>query len=211
MRALGRVVLITVVSVFMGGFSQVSRAQAPLTSVAIDPTLYRDGAITRFSGAFGAWTYVCDEVTKLKQRFCSLRSVIKSAMGIPVANLTVSTGQDGRPAGLLVMAAQQVTRFGVEVLATAPLVSSAATDAKSKPRPAMRVYPASCAADICQLVWSLPPVQIDALNTGGGLILRYVPPSQGASEPAPAGRVVDIPIAADGFAAAVQASLQPRE
>ena len=61
---------------------------APLTSIAIDPTLFREGAITRLAGTRGAWSYDCDEVARLKQRFCSLRTSVKAADGAILAGLT---------------------------------------------------------------------------------------------------------------------------
>ena len=160
---------------------------APLTSIAIDPTLFREGAITRLAGTRGAWSYDCDEVARLKQRFCSLRTSVKAADGAILAGLTVSTGQDGRPAALLVMAARDITRYGIEIGVPAPASTSQprgqgapgvkeAVVAKPKTPAAIRVYPAACTADVCQLVWTLSTEQIAALNSGGGLQLRYVPP-----------------------------------
>ena len=222
MRELKKTLLKAGTGVCLGVQILAAAAQTPnppetqLTSVAIDPTLYRDGAINRFSGAHGRWTFVCDEVAKLKQRFCSLRSLIRSASGDAVANLTISTGQDGRPAALLVLPADQVSRIGIEVLLNRPAAPQGNGLVKSKLQNPVRVYPAACTAELCQLIWSLPPAHIDALNTGSGLIVRYVPPPPSA--PAPAASLgaiptkpIELPIPADGFAAAVAASLAPRD
>ena len=78
--------------------SAAGQQTSQLTSRAIDPTLFRDGAVTRFSGAHEGWRFVCDEVRQLKQRFCSLRTMVRDGGGGEFAELTISTGEDGRPA-----------------------------------------------------------------------------------------------------------------
>ncbi|MEQ1694677.1 MAG: hypothetical protein ABL901_02450 [Hyphomicrobiaceae bacterium] len=202
-------------------------AQAPggdgLTSVAIDPSLFREGAIKRFSGTHEAWNYVCDEVAKMKKRFCSLRTAVKDGSGRVVAALTVSTGEDGRPAALLKMAAASFNEAGIEVsvvaegagaAAGAAGVTKAAAKGKSKAPAVTKVYPAACTGLVCQMVWTLPADQIAALSAGSGLQLRYTTPAPGVSSlagalkgGAPQPVVVAVP--GKGFAAAVDASVKP--
>ena len=202
--------------------AQTAGEPAPATSVAIDPTLYREGAIKRFSGERGQWNYVCDEVIKLKQRFCSLRTSARTPDGETVAGLTVSTGQDGRPAALLKMAAHTVSKNGIEVaalpaapLAAAPVPGKTAARTKEKTQAVQRVYPASCADGVCQLIWTLAAEQIAALNSGLGLKVRSALPSTASSLAAALkqgeAKALEFTIAADGFAAAVDASVAPLE
>lgn len=195
-------------------------APDPLTSIAIDPTLFRDGAITRFSGTHDNWNYVCDEVAKMKKRFCSLRSTLKDSQGRIVAALTISTGEDGRPAALLRMAANEFDETGIEIAALAPPAAAKPTGnkdgAKSKPKPpaATKLYPAACAADICQMVWTLPVDHIEALNAGSGLRMRYFRSMPRQSSLATALKsappaAIEVLIPAAGFSAAVDASTKP--
>jgi hypothetical protein len=202
-------------------------APKPLTSQAIDPTLFRDGAVRRFSGEVAAWGYVCDEVAQLKQRFCSLRSTVKDSAGTRVARITVSTGENGRPAALLEMAQSALTEAGIAV--TPRTVATPQTQAKAngkgagKAKPATphpdvpyKVFPAACEKGTCQLIWTLPPDHIAALNNGAGLKLRYTSPGASPSTLAAAlnsGAPVtrEAAIDAAGFAAAVEASVKPSQ
>ena len=187
----------------------------PLTSAAIDPGLFREGAIQRFTGSVGAWGFVCDEVKQLKQRFCSLRSAVKDRDGTVIADLTVSTGEDGRPAALLKMAADRITEDGISIIPR-PAAGAKGSAAKMKGPVPYKVYPAACDRGVCQLIWSLTGEHIVALNTGAGLTLRYgmrdravsalaagMKPGQAAT------RMVEETIDATGFAEALNASLQP--
>jgi len=193
------------------------------TSVAIDPSLFREGAIKRFSGTHDGWTYVCDEVAKMKKRFCSLRTTARDSTGKVVAALTVSTGEDGRPAALLRMAAASFNEAGIEVTGLlgeaggadpAPLKTGAKPVAKAKAPLAVKVHPASCKAEVCDLIWTLPADHIAALSGGAGLQLRYTTPAPGVPSlasalKAGANTTVVIVVPAKGFAAAVDASVKP--
>jgi invasion protein IalB len=185
-------------------------ADPPLTSRAIDPTLFRDGAVKRFSGVFEDWSYVCDDVAGLKQRFCSLRSQVMDETGTQVALLVISTGEDGRPAALLKLKANTFSPSGIEVvtvLKSAPPPASKSPASKSgtkapgaekavAPAMSVKVYPAACDASICQLIWTLDAAQVAALRAGTGWRLR--------------GKPLDVAVSGLGFAAAVDASLKPR-
>ena len=192
-------------------------ASAPLTSVAIDPALFRDGAIQRFSGTLGAWTYVCDEVKQLKQRFCSLRSAVKDKAAAVMAELTISTGEDGRPAALMRMAEGDIGGEGVDIVVNArPNPAGAKPAAAAKPVEPYKVYPAACERGVCELIWTLTPAHISALNSGAGLIMRYrarvpnVSALAGGLKPdQPPRQTLDAAIDATGFSAAVEASLKP--
>ncbi len=210
----------------LAAFAQapIGGAQAPggdsLTSVAIDPTLFRDGAIKRFSGTHEAWSYVCDEVAKMKKRFCSLRTTVKDGQGHVVAALTVSTGEDGRPAALLKMAAARFNEAGIVVSAVGDGAGASkgggAAAAKGKPKPAAvtKLYPAACKGEVCEMVWTLPGDHIAALSAGEGLQLRFTPakpgvPSLAGALKGDAVQPVVVVVASKGFAAAVDASVKP--
>jgi hypothetical protein len=181
----------------------MARAVEPtLTSRAIDPTLFRDGAIARFSGVAGAWGYVCDDVAGLKQRFCSLRADLRDASGVPVGVLIVSTGEDGRPAALLKIKADTFGPDGIAIMPGKPVAvvapkSGGKSGALPKASVPSRIYPAACTQTLCQLVWTLLPTQIEALRTGAGWQLKGTP--------------LDATVSGEGFAAAVDASLKPRD
>jgi len=215
--------LINVLAVGFGCGVAFAEPGQSSTSVAIDPSLFREGAIKRFSGTHDGWTYVCDEVAKMKKRFCSLRTTAKDVTGKVVAALTVSTGEDGRPAALLRMAAASFNEAGVEVTglvaeaggaAPAPVKSGAKPVAKAGAARVVRVHPASCKAEVCDLIWTLPPDHIAALSGGSGLQLRYTTPAPGVSSLASAlkagtNATVVVVVPAKGFAAAVDASVKP--
>ena len=116
-----RLVYVAVILIlFLGIVTAVAQtSSSSLTSVPIDPELFRDGAIKRFTGTRDGWSYVCDEVAKMKKRFCSLRTKLIDADGKVVAALTISTGEDGRPAALLRMSAASFNETGIDVSANA--------------------------------------------------------------------------------------------
>ena len=202
-------------------------ATAPLTSPAIDHSIYRDGEVRRSTQTFGAWQLVCDEVTRLRHRFCSLRTVIHAAAGGPIAALTVSTGEDGRPAALLRVPDDRAAGATVNILLQPPQadiadVAKSSMAAAAKParnkldgqrEPITQLRPAACENGACTFIWSLTASQIKALNAGLGLWISYAaaPPLTELSSPQltfeRTPRTVSIAIDTSGFAAAVDASL----
>jgi invasion protein IalB len=221
--------------VFCGGFTVPlagiisncsAQAVPPLTSAAVDPTIYRDGEVQRFSTTYGEWTIVCDEVTRLRQRFCSLRTAIVDSEGRSRAQLTVSTGQDGRPAALVRMLATLVRGGSLEISVSSaapvvptPLKTSGAGKSKpAPPAPSTQLRPVTCDADICAMIWTLKPEQIAALNDGSGLVLlatsaaTSAAASLGVALMAPNnGAAVRLTVRAEGFAQAVSRSVQAFE
>ncbi len=212
-------------ALLIGQGSTPARAQSnppALTSAAIDATIYRDGEVRRFSIEHENWRIVCDEIARLKQRFCSLRSLVLGADGGIAAELTVSTGQDGRPAALLKMAEAAVAG-GLEIVAlrtatpaakptTTPAAKGAAKAAP--PGDTTRLKPVVCAERVCTLVWTLKPDQIGALNDGRGLKLIATAPVEFSSlanlqPPKPARTFLDVRSA--GFKEAVAVSVRPFE
>ena len=206
-------------------YAQSAAGAVPLASAAIDHTLYRDGEVRRLSGTFAAWTLVCDEVTRLKQRFCSLNTIARDATGATVAALTVSTGEDGRPAALLRIPASSGPNGRVEIAVmakpSAPAGSTAAAKTPPPSKPSEQVThlrPPACDPAICTVVWTLPPAHIKALNLGGAIQVRYPKPvseqdlaalQTGRFSLAPPPRpMISGTIDTGGFAAAVDASIK---
>ena len=196
--------------------SAAAQQAETLTSPAIDATLYRDGAITRFSGQHDAWRYVCDEVKQLKQRFCSLRTDVRDISGALLAEMTVSTGEDGRPAALLRMASNQLTDDGVDIVSGPPPAMGAPGQQPGQPKAAKktvyRVYPAACESGVCQLIWTLQPGQIAALNSGAGLLMRYAVAPSGVAPAISAPKsppTIEANIRGAGFVTALADSLKP--
>ena len=214
---------------FVGVFSIVAPAaaqtSAPLSSAAVDPSIYRDGEVKRFSSVHGSWVVVCDEVTRLKQRFCSLRTALSDSAGARAGNLTVSTGQDGRPAALLAMNAALIRGGWLEIstptlasaAATVPATPKTAAQAKSKAPAAAAVLPThlrpvSCDASQCTLIWTLKPEQIAAFNDGRGLQLAARPgPNLESATSFKPPTPLSILVSGDGFSDAVATSVKPFE
>ena len=172
------VALLTIALLGLMGAGTPIQAQTrndALTSAAIDPTIYRDGEVRRFSSVHGNWRIVCDEVTRLHQRFCSMRSLIAQTDGSVVAELTISTGQDGRPAALLKITDALVRDGTLDVVvppdaAPPSTAKTAAAIRKSTPqkgrtpppRSVTRLTAVTCDRRLCTLIWTLRPEQIAA-------------------------------------------------
>ncbi len=187
---------------------------------AIDRGVFKEGEVRRLEGRFRSWRIVCDEVVRLKQRFCSLSTIGADAAGRPVAGLIVSTSDEGRPAALIHLPHGVALSQGVEVVAGPPAGSAALREkapgggkSAGKPRrseAALKLAFPSCDAQGCMTLWNLTPAQIGALQAGGTLRIRYsMLPARSfwltpraARPPSPMGIVVD----GAGFADAIRAS-----
>lgn len=144
-------------------------ADGELTSPAIDPTMFRDGELRRSVKDFGGWSAVCDEVPRLRQRFCSLKTMLRDTERRMIAELIVSTGDNGRPAALLRV------RIGAHIGAGARLrieTGAQPSGKKAPPRPDRRLDFVSCDARACSAVWSLAADEIKALNAGASVRIR---------------------------------------
>ena len=167
-----------------------------LASAPIDTAVFRDGEVQRSATPYGSWTLVCDAIPRLGRRFCSLRST-PAALDAGTLDLTVSTGDDGRPAVLLHLPLGLSLPFGVHVKAA------------GQGGPERRIPIALCSATACEAVWSLGAGDLAALRAGPGLKIivqgwRFAVP--GRHDPAPAPAVAMI--GGDGFTEAVAASLR---
>ena len=143
--------------------------ESPLASAAVDYTLYREGEVTRATAAFGGWTVVCDEIRRLHQRFCSLKTALRDAEDHSIAEITVSTGDNGRPAALIRIALGSYIGKGLR-LWVEPV---AAPKDKNPPRlPEHQLDLITCDTKGCTAIWSLLPAEIAALNQGASIHLR---------------------------------------
>lgn len=146
-------------------------ADAELASPAIDASMFRDGEVKRGIAEFGAWSTVCDEVARLRQRFCSLKARIHDPGGRMIAEMIVSTGDNGCPAAMLHIGAGVHIGSGAK-LWLEPVQLKGAKKAVAKP--ARQLYFISCEVRFCTAVWSLAGEDIAALNAGASVRLRVV-------------------------------------
>lgn len=206
-----------------------------LARASIDPNLFRDGEVRRRNESFGHWSLDCDEVPRLAQRFCSLRSVARDTRHRPVARVTISTDELGRPAALLDFPPATDLTVPVTVTAATPLilqgpskavleeVRTAALSRADRRRgapPALlkpdvltaKLPVAVCDPSSCQAVWPLKPSDIAALRAGSGLRMtfRVVLSSPGdiRSGAALATHTVEALVPSDGFDAAIRSSVR---
>ena len=131
---------------------------------AIDRGVFKEGEVRRLEGRFRSWRIVCDEVVRLKQRFCSLSTIGADAAGLPVAGLIVSTSDEGRPAALIHLPHGVALSQGVEVVAGPPAGSAALREkapgggkSAGKPRrseAALKLAFPSCDAQGCMTLWN---------------------------------------------------------
>jgi hypothetical protein len=155
-------------------------AQTPLASPAIDYQAFREGEVQRSQAVFGSWTTVCDELKHFRQRFCSLRSRAVDQLNRPIADIVVSTADDGRPAGLITV--------GLGMRVDQPLVLEPAPPAtviikpKGKikggnkaPQPPLpaRLAARLCDAAGCQMFWPLTGEDIATLRDGRDIYVSF--------------------------------------
>ncbi|HEV2512622.1 hypothetical protein [Bosea sp. (in: a-proteobacteria)] len=197
-------------------------AQQPRTvleSPAIDHEAFREGEVTRSRTIFGNWVSVCDEVKRFRQRFCSLRSRAFDQLNRPIADIVISTADNGRPAALITT--------GLGMVATEPLVIATIVPAqptrtdrkggRGRPRGEMlettRLAARLCIAAGCQMFWLLTSNDIMALREGRDIHFSYTAAPPPGIFPYPYRyqlRTVTLQAAfrAAGFKEAVEASLQ---
>ena len=166
-----------------------------LATAAIDSSLYRDGEVQRRNQMFKAWALDCDEIIRMKQRFCSLRTLAYGQNGKSIARITISTDDRGQPAALLDLPLGVDLGSWVEIVPEGGLILgqpsaalvpsarrlSAALRARSPGgREPMRtnlltarLKVSVCDAYGCHAVWTLAPTDIAALRAGANLQLTY--------------------------------------
>jgi invasion protein IalB len=199
-------VVASIAGIFCVGSSRANELASP----PIDVSILRDGEVTRTTGNFGAWTLVCDEVPRLRQRFCSLSTELRDTGGQIVATLIVSTGDDGRPAALLRAPFGVSIGSGLLFMIEPPTSAGASKTAEGTSR---RLEFVRCEQDACLAVWSLTAKEIIGLTAGGALRLRCkhiqsVPPFAFHVVTPQNSITVEAATPGGGFAEAVQASLK---
>ncbi len=139
-----------------------------LTTPAIDATLFREGEVKRINLQFGAWSTVCDEIKRLQQRFCSLKAVIRDGQNQPVARITVSTNDKGRPAAIVHVAAGTHIGTGAQIR----INPASQKPNKTTSIPDYGVSFISCDSQTCSAIWSLTNADINALNKGASIHIK---------------------------------------
>jgi invasion protein IalB len=131
----------------------------------IDRSIYKPDAITRLTGRFDNWTVVCDEITALKRRFCTMRSFTGRDARGQIVRIDVSTGSSGKPAALLHLPLLIAVASGLDVRL------AGANGGTGETRRQLPV--ASCNSQECLAVWPLDPPALQALLAGQGIGIGY--------------------------------------
>ena len=160
--------------------AQGAPAGQAFTSEAIDRGVFKEGEVRRFEGHFLSWRVVCDEVPRIKQRFCSLFTAGADAAGRPVTVLTVSTSDEGRPAAMIRLPHGVSIKRGLEVLTGPPAGNAPPPARRARLKQPLKEKAAvlklgfpSCDAQGCITLWNLTPKQIAALSSGGTLRIKF--------------------------------------
>jgi invasion protein IalB len=191
-----------------------------LASPAVDRNLYRDGEVLRTEGHYGpagakGWSLVCDEIPRLKQRYCN---IITSAGGIGgvagsgAVSLILSSSDDGHPAALMYLPLGIKLADGVTISVVMPdgaphrgNKASALAGAK------MKLAIVTCDRRVCSTLWNLTREQLAALNSGGKIKIGYswsFSQSSWSGISSVASAPVEAVVDGAGFADAVSASLK---
>jgi len=191
---------------------ETGRAQGAerFASPAIDHSVFKEGEVRRLRGAFKEWEAVCDEIPRLKQRFCSLFGQGKDKEGRVQLSIVVTTSDDGVPAAMLRLPLAVLRQQGVEVSA-APVAAANKGDKAKRPEAPTRLRIVDCDAVACTTVLRLNPGFVAALSSGGALGVHFALPRQEeAAAPGGAGapQAVDATISGSGFAEAITATLE---
>lgn len=183
-------------------------AAPALTSAPYDLSLFREGETRRMRARYGRWTVVCDEIIRLRSRYCSLSAPVTGAAGGAVALLDVSTDDAGRPAALL--------HLPLGMLLDRPLTLGPAHPGLGAAHPGQGTAPRAlratrCDASGCAAVWAPDAADFAALKRDG-LALAYSRTARLAGpgawlRPADIDTVTGV-VPAEGFAEAVAASMR---
>ena len=212
------------------GLTAAARAhvpdQTPLSSTLMSSQtgISREGDVRRISGTFRSWRVVCDENARLHVRFCSLFGAGRDKAGRILVRAIVTTDDNGEPAALLHLPVSVGVGSPVEIAAVpAPTQDQPKTtpmetrrmdvlieNGKSRYQP-QRLVVVSCDSKSCVTLWRLSAEQINTMNVGGTLHIRFSlmtgpafgPDTTAKASPVPVEAVID----GVGFADAVNASM----
>ncbi len=180
-----------------------SWAGGALATAPIDYSLYREGEVQRSERLFAGWLLTCDEIPRLRERFCSLRSVARSADGTVVAAVAISTDEQGRPAALVTLP------FGTSLRSGAIVLSERPRSKRDKPR-AITLRASQCGGLGCQAFWSVTSDDIGDLRAGNAVQLTFNmtsrPPTLSDVALSAPLKTVTGTLDAVGFASALEAS-----
>jgi len=183
---------------------------AAFASSPLDARLYRPDAIRHFQHHAGAWKLACEEIIPLKRRFCSLSTIVSLRQGPQLAALTLSTGQNGRPAALLRMPHGTILARGAQLRAGQGKGGKA-----SKPGAQRRLRPAACDQGGCTFIFEPARAELLALREGHALHIifwRWKAARDGWIAPSLADPAqheqITLRISGEGFAQAMAAGMQ---
>jgi invasion protein IalB len=188
---------------------QAAGAPSSYVGPAIDRDAFREGEVRRLEGSFQNWRVVCDEVPRLRQRFCSMFGEGRDQDGRSAATIVVTTSEEGRPAAVLRLPHGLALQRGVQILA-AQSSSKDKMPAASKQETKLAVV--DCGVGGCMTLWPLSATEIGALNKGGSLRVRFwsIRPTTNLWSIERLERLfvpVELVVAGAGFADGVKASL----
>ena len=179
---------------------------------AIDQDLFREGEVRHLRGVYKEWQSACDEVPRLKQRFCSLYGKGRDSRGRILLGIVVTTSDEGKPAAMLEMPLGIRVSSDVEVLIGGPgSVKKMKGPAKDDTLTRLRIV--RCDINFCMTLWQLTPSQIAALSGHGALRIFFKVPRARfgwttLSSPS-ADQMVEASIASDGFRETLLATQAP--
>lgn len=199
-----RTILMLCLSAVLAPPTASARADGALTSAPVDYSLYREGEVRRSETRFGGWLLTCDGIRRLGQKFCSMRTVARSADGTVVAAITVSTDGAGRPAAIVTLP------FGVSLGGGVRISYPEA--ARGGGRTSIRTLrPSQCDGLGCQVVWPLDAGAINHLRDGrtiGLAFARRTAASFADLDLVPGSTTIGGTIDGAGFADALAASMR---
>lgn len=137
---------------------------------AINRDVFKEGAVRRIEASFQNWRVVCDEVTAERRRFCSLFGAGQTE-GKMVGDIVVTTTREGQPAAMLHLPYGVSLRSGLTVAAASG--GAIAGSRREKTSRVTKLAFVTCDAQGCMTLWPLTTVQLNALITGGMLIVRF--------------------------------------
>jgi len=207
---------------FFGNRPALAQVSSYFATPALNPNLFQKGVVQHVRQTFGNWTLVCDGVSALHQRFCSLASfAMDPTSGIGIG-IIVSTTADGRPAAILQLPVSAALHEPVTV---SVLEAHAYHSQRQSRHSTHRLGIVACGPSACTTVWALLPAEIRALATGDSFTFRFGMPAQSAGittpgtatniDPARLGallqsyakvRIVSVSLSSLGFNSAIQAS-----
>lgn len=137
-------------------------AQSPIATPAIDESLFKEGAVEQRETTFDAWHLRCQEIVKMRRRFCNLLSDVTDSDGKRRGSLLLATDDLGNPAVLIAITAP--------VRLDRPLTVKSGYSLPQKGRPPKvryekSLYVMDCDTS-CKFLFAADSKLISALNEG---------------------------------------------